>query len=164
MKLANKTGLGVTGGLAATPALALEAPYQVVPPAERLTVGGVWADASLEVQLMMAVMALGVLASLAVWALSLRKVGGGDAKGLASALGRLRIVRSGAMPFGVFTAFYVLFAMFIGIANVRPVPTLSILAPGFAEATLAMMLGLLATAVAVICERHLEGRIRRAAA
>jgi hypothetical protein len=36
------------------------------------------------------------------------------------------------------------------------------MAPGWAEAALAVMLGLLATTVAVVCERHLEGRIRRA--
>jgi biopolymer transport protein ExbB/TolQ len=100
----------------------------------------------------------------AVWATSLGKVGKGDAKGVAGALGRLRIVRSGAVPLGFFTACYVLFHSFIGMANVRPVPSLTVMAPGFAEATLAIMLGLLATAVAVICERHLEGRIRRAAA
>jgi biopolymer transport protein ExbB/TolQ len=38
------------------------------------------------------------------------------------------------------------------------------MAPGWAEAALAVMLGLLATFVAVVCERHLEGKIRRAAA
>ena len=57
-----------------------------------------------------------------------------------------------------------MFASFIGMANVRPAPGLTVLAPGFAEATLAIMLGLLATTVAVVCERHLEGRIRQAAA
>jgi hypothetical protein len=40
----------------------------------------------------------------------------------------------------------------------------AVLAPGWAEAAMAVMLGLLATTVAVLCERHLEGRIRRAAA
>ena len=156
---------GVAGAMAASAALAQpEAGYTVVPASERLTFAGVVADASPEVQAMMALMALSTLAAVAVWATSLGKVGAGDAKGLAGALGRLRIVRSGATPIGFLTAGYVLFAGFIGISNVRPTPSLTVMAPGFAEATLAIMLGLLATAVAVICERHLEGRIRRAAA
>jgi len=156
---------GVVGAMAAGAALAQpEAGYTVVPPSERLTFAGVVADASPEVQAMLALMALATIAAVAVWATSLGKVGKGDAKGVAGALGRLRIVRSGAVPLGFFTACYVLFHSFIGMANVRPVPSLTVMAPGFAEATLAIMLGLLATAVAVICERHLEGRIRRAAA
>ena len=53
--------------------------------------------------------------------------------------------------------------LFIGIANVRPSPSLGVLAPGFAEAFLALALGFGATAVAAVCERHLEARIRRAA-
>jgi hypothetical protein len=143
---------------------AQEAGYARVPPAERLTFAGVVADALPQVQLMMALMAAGAVASVVVWAMSLGKVGQGDARGVAGALARLKIVRSGAAPLGFLTAAYVLFSGFLGIANVRPTPTLAVLAPGFAEATLAVMLGLLATAVAVICERHLEGRVRRAAA
>lgn len=155
------------GALTGAPALAFGQPatgYAVVPPAERLTFGRVIADASGEVQTMMALMAAGAVAAVIVWGLSLGKVGRGDARGAAGGLGRLKIVRSAAAPLGFLTAAYVLFCGFLGIANVRPTPTLTILAPGFAEATLAIMLGLLASAVAVICERHLEARIRRAAA
>lgn len=162
-------GLGIRLGLAASsaPGLAFAQPdagYALVPASERLTVGRVFADASLEVQLMLALLIAGAAGALVVWGLSLGKVGGGDAKAVATALGRLKIVRSGAAPLGFLTASYVLFAGFLGIANVRPTPTLTIMAPGFAEATLAVMLGLLASALAVICERHLEARIRRAAA
>jgi hypothetical protein len=138
--------------------------YTVVPVSERLTIGAVFADASIEMQLAFVILLVSTIASLAIWALSLPKVGAADAKGLAGALGRLRIVRSGATPLGVLAASYVLFNGFLGIANVRPTPTLTVLAPGFSEAAMAVMLGLLATFVAVVCERHLEGRIRRAAA
>lgn len=157
-------GLAVLWG---APGLALAQPepgYTVVPPSERLTFLGVFADASVEVQLMLALLIAGAIAAVAVWGMSLGKVGGGDAKAVASALGRLKIVRSAATPLGLLTAAYVLFAGFLGIANVRPTPSLTVMAPGFAEATLAIMLGLLASALAVICERHLEARIRRAAA
>lgn len=146
------------------PGEAPPATFTVVPGDQRLTMAGVVADAAPEVQIMMAVLTLATLASAAVWAGSLGKVGRGDAKGLASALARLRIVRSGATPLGFFAAAYVMFGGFLGAANVRPAPSLTVMAPGFAEATLAIMLGLLATTVAVVCERHLEGRIRQAAA
>ncbi len=141
-----------------------EPAYTVVPAAERLTVGGVFADASLEMKLVMLVLLAAAAGSVAVWSLGLGKVGRADAKGLAGALARLRIVRSAGVPLGCLAAAYVMFASFIGISNVRPAPSLTVVAPGLAEATLAIMLGLLATTVAVICERHLEGRIRRAAA
>lgn len=138
--------------------------YTVVPPAERLTVLGVFADASREMQLVMAILLVATVVSLAVWALSLGKVSKADAKGVAGALGRLRIVRSAGVPLGCLAASYVMFSSFLGISNVRPAPSLTVVAPGLAEAALAIMLGLLATTVAVVCERHLEGRVRRAAA
>lgn len=136
----------------------------LVPPAERLTLGGVFADASLEVQVILALLIAAALSSLVIWGLSLPKVGKGDARALAGALGRLRIVRSGGAPLGALGASYVLFAGFVGLANVRPTPSIGVLAPGWAEAALALMLGLLATTVGVLCERHLEARIRGAAA
>ena len=136
----------------------------VVPEADRLTMGGVFADAAPEVQLVFALLLISTVAALAIWAMSLRKVGQADAKGLAGALGRLRIVRSAATPLGLLAASYIIFSGFLGMANVRPAPTLTVLAPGLAEAALAVMRGLLATVITVVCERHLEGRIRQAAA
>ena len=152
-------------GTAAAQAVA-EGPvtYTVVPASERLTVGQVFADASPEMQAVFAILLISVAASLVIWGLGLPKVGKGDAKGLTAALGRLKIVRSAATPLGLLGASYVLFSGFLGIANVRPAPSITVMAPGWAEAALAVMLGLLATTVAVVCERHLEARIRRAAA
>lgn len=138
--------------------------YTVVPVSERLTVGGVFADASVEMKLILALLVFATIASVAVWAMSLGKVGKADAKGVAGALGRLRIVRSAGVLLGCLAAAYVMFSSFLAISNVRPAPTLTVVAPGLAEAALAIMLGLLATTVAVVCERHLEGRVRRAAA
>lgn len=155
---------GIGAALAAGGASAQEAGYTLVPVAERLTVGDVFADASTEMQAVMVLLLAGAAASVVVWALSLGKVGKADAKGLAGALARLRIVRSAGVTLGCLAAAYVMFSSFLGISNVRPAPSLTVVAPGLAEATLAIMLGLLATTVAVICERHLEGRIRRAAA
>ena len=138
--------------------------YAVVPVSERLTIGGVFADAAMEVQVAFAVLLASVIVAVVIWAMSLPKVGQADARGLAEALGRLRIVRAGAAPLGFLAASYTMFLGFLGMANVRPLPTVAVLVPGWAEAALAVMLGLLATFVAVVCERHLEGRIRRAAA
>lgn len=138
--------------------------YTVVPPSERLTFAGVFADAAIEVQVVMTLLVLASLAAVAIWAMGLPRVGKGDAKGVATALGQLKMVRSAALPLGALAASYVLMSGFIGISNVRPTPSLTILAPGFAEAAAAVTLGLLATTVAVIGERHLEARLRRAAA
>ena len=162
------TGFAAAGAMAAGPGAAQaqgpEPAFTLVPAAERLTVGGVFADAAPAVQVVFAVLLVSAAAALAIWAISLPKVGKGDAKGLAAALGRLRIVRSAATPLGFLAASYTLFGGFLGLANVRPAPSISVIAPGLAEAALAVMLGLLATTVAVACERHLEARIRRAAA
>jgi hypothetical protein len=161
-------GLSWAGGAQAQQAAACrgcgDEGLMLVPPAERLSVGDVFADASVQVQVTFFLLIAASLAAVAIWAASLGKVGRGDAKGLAGALGRLRIVRSGGAPLGALTASYVLFSGFLGIANVRPTPSAAVMAPGWAEAAMAVMLGLLATTVAVLCERHLEGRIRRAEA
>lgn len=138
--------------------------YTRVPPSERLGVGEVFGDAAPEVQLVMVLLLAGTVWSLIVWAMSLSKVGQGDAKAVATALGRLRIVRSGGVMLGLLGAAYNVFSSALGIANVRPAPDITVMAPGLAEASLCVMLGLLASTVAVICERHLEGRVRRAAA
>jgi len=174
MRIVGRVLLGCAAAMTAAAAAAetvvypaREAPtaaYTLVPPDQRLTALRVFGDAAPEVKLVMALLILGTLAALAVWALSLGKVGTADAKGVAGALGRLRIVRSAGVPLGCLGAGYVMFSSFLAISNVRPAPGLTIVAPGLAEASLVIVLGLLATTVAVICERHLEARIRRAAA
>lgn len=157
--------LALLAATAAVPAVArAQDGYTVVPAAERLTFGDVFADASVEVKTAMVLLIAGAAASLVIWAMSLRKVRQADAPALAGAMGWLRIIRSGGVMLGVLTASFILLWSFIGVANVRPAPSLTVLAPGFAEACLAVMLGLLASTVAVVCERHLEARIRRAAA
>jgi hypothetical protein len=139
----------------------MEVAYSVVPAAERLSLAGVFADATPVNQAMMAILIAATLGSVAIWAMSLPKVGKGDGAGLAVALGRLKIVRSAGAMLGLLGASYCLLNGFIGLSNVRPVPTASVMAPGWAEATFLVMLGLLASTVAVICERHLEAKIAR---
>jgi biopolymer transport protein ExbB/TolQ len=58
--------------------------------------------------------------------------------------------------FGLTAAAYGLLDMAIGIANVQPEPNLTILAPGFAEASLCILLGLLAASLAAAFRAHLR--------
>lgn len=137
-----------------------EAGYAVVPAAERLTFGGVFGDASLEMKLLMLVLMAGVAAGLVRWGMGLARLKAADAAGVAGAVGFLRMVGGGGALLGLAGAAYVLMAGFMGVANVRPTPTFTVMAPGYAEASLLALLGLLASAVGVMCAKHLEGRLR----
>ncbi|THD74220.1 MAG: hypothetical protein E7812_17955 [Phenylobacterium sp.] len=68
----------------------------------------------------------------------------------------LSAVLVAAPLFGLTAAAYGLLDMSIGIANVRPAPDLTILAPGFAEASLCILLGLLAASLAAAFRAHLR--------
>lgn len=71
----------------------------------------------------------------------------------------LAALAAGGPLIGLFGAAYGILDMCIGIANVRPAPSVTVLAPGYAEAALSVTLGLLAGAVAVIGHRHLMARL-----
>jgi biopolymer transport protein ExbB/TolQ len=134
-------------------------PMTVVPASERLTFGDVFADADIVMQLVMGGLLLATVMALAIWlfqAASLRKGGG---RGLAGAMAYLSGLGAAGPLIGFFGACYTLLHSFIGVANVRPTPSLTIMAPGFAEALLAAMLGLLAASVAVVGHRHLKARV-----
>jgi len=144
----------------AAPALAQDAAYTVVPPAERLTLGDVFADAAPLNQAIMAGLLVAAVVAVVLWAMRLtRKV---DVTG--SSLTYFRALKGAGPLLGLLGASYTLLGGFLGLANTRPTPPMSVLAPGYAEATLEVAIGLFAATVAVLCERHLEGRIRRAAA
>lgn len=121
--------------------------------AERLTFGGVFADATMEVKLAMVALLLAALGSLAAWILGLARPAA-----RAGALNYLKGVRIAAPLGGVTCGAFVLLMGFIAAAKVRPAPDLTVMAPGFAEVTLAVMLGFLAATIAPIGERHLTGR------
>jgi biopolymer transport protein TolQ len=82
---------------------------------------------------------------------------------------RLSRKRGGASPYvsgtaqaaplaGLLGAVYGLLNAALGLSNVRPVPSLTVVAPGLAEALLTFGLGLMVGVVAVICRWTLEGR------
>jgi hypothetical protein len=60
---------------------------------------------------------------------------------------------------GLAAAAYGLMDACIGLANVRPVPSLSILAPGLAEAFFCITLGALASAIASVGGQQLKARL-----
>ena len=71
-------------------------------------------------------------------------------------------LRLGGPLLGLLGAVFVLLNGFLGIANAGgPVP-MPVLAPGFAEAALLFLLGLLAGVVGVFCHWIIEARIDRA--
>lgn len=121
-----------------------------------ITFGDVFGDAAPSMKLVMLLLIVGPLAAVIVTVLKLasgRRLSGGSA--YVSAL------RLGGPLLGLMGAVYVFLMSFIGIANAgRPVP-MAVLAPGFAEAALLFLLGLLAGVVAVICHWIIEARIDR---
>lgn len=134
--------------LAALPAAALAQP--------RLTLSGVFADADETMKFLMIALVAASLAAIVVTTFKLasgRRLSGGSA--FVSAL------RLGGPLIGLVGAAFVLLMGFIGIANVaEPVP-MSVLAPGYAEAAMLFLLGLIAGVVGVICHWIIEARIDR---
>jgi hypothetical protein len=109
--------------------------------------GGVFADAWRGAAGVRCLLIRDRAAAVLIWGLSLPKVGKGDAQGAGRRRwGGLRIRALGGdaarLPGGQLHPV----RGFLGIANVRPAPSISVMAPGWAEAALAVMLGLLADA------------------
>src|SRR5262245_21725630 len=100
--------------------------YTVVPAAERLTLAGVMADATPVVQVVMGLLIVAVLGSIVSWVISTAKVQRGEDAG--PALWRLKVVRSAGVMLGLLGASYTLLNSFIGLSNVRPTPTLTVMA------------------------------------
>ncbi|WP_309605768.1 MotA/TolQ/ExbB proton channel family protein [Phenylobacterium sp.] len=152
-----------TLSLITTPALAdvaaADPPLAVVPTAERLTGLAIFANAHPIVQVVFAGLVISTVAAVAIWIVQLARLRQRRSDGLAGAVAFLSALSAAGPMIGFFGAAYDLLDMFIGIANVRPAPSLSILAPGLAEAALSACLGLLAAAVAAIAHRHLKARL-----
>ena len=122
-------------------------------PAEHLQLAAVVAHAKPVVMLCLLLLVAAIVSATAVWVVQLTK---GKA---VSVGGRAGIFLSGLLAagplVGLTAAAYGLMDMAIGVANVRPEPNLTVLAPGFAEAGLCVTLGLLAAALAAVYRLHL---------
>lgn len=154
-----RAGVAAAGLLSAAPALAAagDPPLNPVAPADRLTALGVFAHAKPVVMLIFAglVVAIAYAAFVYIRGVVARR----DQR--PAGLVFLSALASGGPLVGFFGAAYGVADMFIGVANVRPTPNLTVLAPGFAEAGFCVTLGLLAGAIGVIGHRHLTGRAER---
>jgi hypothetical protein len=124
---------------------------QPVPVDQRLTLLGVVTHAKPVVEVFLFLMFVMLIAAVVVWVMQL--AGRRDSERGESVLSTVLVT---APLFGLTAAAYGLMDMSIGIANVRPAPDLTILAPGFAEAGLCILLGLLAASLAAAFRAHLR--------
>jgi hypothetical protein len=147
----------------ATPALAATAPADpplaLVQADQRLSLILVFGHAHPLVKLVLLALAATALGSLVLWIVRLADQRGRRSDGAVAAIASLSCAAAAAPLLGFFGAAYGLMDSFIGVANVRPVPSLSVLAPGLAEAFLSLGLGLLAAAIATIGRHHLKARL-----
>jgi len=132
---------------------------QAVPIDQRLTLLGVVTHAKPVIEVFMFLMFVMLIAAVVVWVMQL--TGRRDPERGESLLSTVLVT---APLFGLTAAAYGLMDMSIGIANVRPAPDLTILAPGFAEAGLCILLGLLAASLAAAFRAHLRLASGRASA
>jgi biopolymer transport protein ExbB/TolQ len=141
--------LGGGLALASIPGLAKAAPT--------LGLSDVFSDAD---ETMKTLMILLIAAALVAVVLTGLKVAGG--RRLAGGSAFVSALRLGGPLLGLLGAVFVLLNGFVAIANAGgPVP-MPVLAPGFAEAALLFLLGLVAGVVGVICHWIIEARIDRA--
>jgi prepilin signal peptidase PulO-like enzyme (type II secretory pathway) len=124
---------------------------QPVPVDQRLTLLGVVTHAKPVVEVFLFLMFVMLIAAVVVWVMQL--AGRRDSERGESVLSMVLVT---APLFGLTAAAYGLMDMSIGIANVRPAPDLTVLAPGFAEAGLCILLGLLAASLAAAFRAHLR--------
>ena len=132
-------------------------PMQPLPLDQRLTLVKVLAHATPAVQVIIFGLILAVMTSVALWAV--QAPGGRSRESAQRTLAFLSAVLIVGPLLGLTAASYGLLDMSIGIANVRPTPDLSTLAPGLAEASLCVLLGLLAAAFAAGFRAHLAQRL-----
>ena len=138
-------------------AVAVTMAVPAVAQAEPLNTLRVIRDASIANQILMLIPTLA-----AGWAIVVcwRKVAAGPELITGSVF--LSGLRFAGPLFGCLAAAHVLFGMTIGMSNVPVPPTMKELAPGFAEAVFALMLGILSGVVAAVANAIVEGRIDRA--
>lgn len=121
-----------------------------------LTGAGVIAHATPVVTAIMLLLAAASLAAVSLWGLQAAQGERAGAARKARRLAMLSAISTSAPLFGLAAAAYTLLNCSIGLANVSPTPSLAVLAPGFAEALMSVMLGLFAAALAAAGRRMLD--------
>jgi len=149
-----------SAALLVAPALAqgIDQPLTLVPPEQRLTPVKVFLNAAPLVKLVMAALAASAATAVGFWVAQIagRRTRPGT---LAFYAG----LEAGGPLLGLLGAVYGLLNGFLGISNIRPAPSLTVVAPGIAEALLCFGLGLFAAVVAVACRWHLKAQVEAAA-
>ncbi|HEY8571035.1 MotA/TolQ/ExbB proton channel family protein [Phenylobacterium sp.] len=152
---------GMAAALAATHAAAQAyAPPdpQLVPvdPEERLHILRVFMDGDPVVKLVLAGLLVAAIAALVLWILQASR-----RTAAPRSMTFLAVWSRSAVLVGLFGASYTLMNSAIGLSNLRPAPSIGVVAPGLAEALLSVMLGLLGAAIATMGHRHLQARLVR---
>lgn len=139
--------LAILAGLPAGPALAQPS---------HLTMTSIFVNAAVPIKSMILILVAGMIGAIviAVRKVSTRQIDGGSAFLSALRLGGPLLGLLGAVLNGLWG--------FIGIASFGQALPLAVYAPGLAEASLVLALGLLTGVVAVICNWVVESRIDRA--
>lgn len=125
--------------------------------AKPLTATGVFQHATPMVQAIALCLVVAMVAAVAVCVLKLMR--GPAAAGGSAFLSGLRL---GGPIAGALGAGYGVLNMCIGLSNVSPSPSIQVLAPGWAEAMMLLVLGFLTGVVAVVANWAVESRIDRA--
>ena len=158
-----RLGFAITAMLAASPVLAQQTAddpqFIPIPTGDRLDLMGVFAHAGPVMKVVLFGLLAVSLIAVAVWIVQLMRPAQRRSHEAAAASDWLSGVAAAAPLIGFFGAAYAVLNGFIGISNVRPAPSLTVLAPGLAEAMLSVGLGLLAAAIATIGSRHLRAKL-----
>jgi len=137
--------------------------FQLVPPEQRLHLVRVVEHALPLFQVVMVGMVLATIAAIVLWAVCQLRLLRDRSSPVDGALAFLSGLVVAAPLFGAAIAAYTLLHVSLGIANLRPTPSLIVLAPGFAEGALALFLGLLTAAVASVLHAILKASRTRLA-
>src|SRR5258706_14280999 len=104
--LAIRAGLVIAALLAAAPVVAqttaAQARVSPIPPADRLTLGGVFAHASIPVKLVLWGLVAAVVAAIVVWAVQALRIGQRRSDGVAGGVAYLSAQAAAAPLFGLF--------------------------------------------------------------
>jgi hypothetical protein len=130
-----------------------------VPPEQRLDLLRVFMDADPIMKILLAGLLVAALVALVVWIVQAVRLGRGGGRGLVGGLAYLSGLAAAGPLIGFFGSAYTLLGSALALANLRPAPTIGVVAPGLAEALLSAALGLLAAAVATIGYRSLKARV-----
>lgn len=164
MPARNRLAFGAFAALAATHASAQpyappDAILTPVAPEQRLHLLAVFANADPVMKLLMTGLLIAAVVAIVVWVGQALRLRAGGLARAGGAIAYLSAVGAAGPLIGFFGSAYTLLNSALALSNLRPAPTISVVAPGLAEALLSAALGLLAAAIATIGHRHLKAKL-----